>query len=113
MFIKPTTIVVTTIALTVPGGINTCFARHTECALTVLTNSGGFSETSGAFLLGSNLREEEELATGCKCHGTAFRSLGKMSQMKRSMNDVLSDRLTANFWAIPNQTRVVRSSIRS
>lgn len=50
--IKPSLSVLNAIPLGVPGGIHICCASRSGCALVVLKDSGGSSNTSGLFVLG-------------------------------------------------------------
>lgn len=49
--------------------------------------------------------------TGCECHGTTLRFLGKLPWMNRSINSVPCSKSTARLRTIPIQTRVCRSPI--
>lgn len=52
---------------------------------------------------------ETEIATGWKCQGITFRSEGKISRIKRSMNEVPNNMSTAKLEAMPNQSQTHRA----
>lgn len=52
------------------------------------------------------------MTTGSECHGTSFRSAGKLPRMKRSIKYVQSSMSTGKFGANPNHIWVFESRRR-